>query len=460
MENQIRLLDYWDLLKKRKKIFLAIFLITFIATAVYTFLSPKVYQARASLIFPAGSEQALSGLGSIVSERASSSQQDMGGLSFVMPGRMNYSTNYSKAVLESRTVLEKVISDIKLLDVFKTKSIEAAVEVLRKNTRIEITKEGLVNITVKSTDPKLAADIANDYIEALNFYNDNNLISESKKKRIFVEKQLELRKAELADAEKKLYEFSKESKILDVDVTTRSMAEFMDRLSVEKSLSEAEYAENSSKLNAFHNKLTGQARSWENDVLSVSSPVGETVMNLKEKLVNLQYDLLVLKQGYSDNHPAVKNQKHVIEETKLLLKNQVEKILKSRQANMDDELIKLEVDTIAEGAKIKALGDLIKKKDMEFSYLPPKVIHYLTLKRNMKIKESLYNLLMQELEKTKIAEAKEAPEPQILDKAVPPERKISPRISFNLILGFIVGIILGIISAVAYELFEGQISKA
>lgn len=460
MENQISLLDYWNLLKKRKKIFLVIFLTTFLATAVYSFLAPKVYQAKASLIFPAGSEQSISGLGAIAAERSSAPQQDMGSLSFAIPGRMYYSTNYSKAVLESRSAAEKVIRDLKLMDVFKIKSIEVAAEILRKTTRIEITKEGLINITVKSTDPKLAADIANDYIEALNFYNGNNIISESKKKRIFIEKQLELRKKELSAAEKELYEFGKKSRILDVEAVTKSLTENVDRLAMEKSLAEVEYVENSSKLNAYHNKLTGQAKSWEKDVLSASSSEGGAIMNLKEKLVNLQYDLLMLQQSHSDDHPAVQNQKRIIEDTKVLLQKRIERILKTRQANMDDELIKLEVITISTEAKIKALEAMVKDKEKEFLYLPPKVLQHLSLKRNLKIKEALYNMLMQELEKARIAEAKDAPEPQILDKAVPPERKISPRISLNLIVGFVVGILLGIISAVVYELFEEKLSKA
>jgi len=65
-----------------------------------------------------------------------------------------------------------------------------------------------------------------------------------------------------------------------------------------------------------------------------------------------------------------------------------------------------------------------------FEKLPDLALEYARLYRELKIQESVFELLTAEYEKAKIEESKDTPTIQVLDRAVPPERKSKPKRSF------------------------------
>lgn len=65
-----------------------------------------------------------------------------------------------------------------------------------------------------------------------------------------------------------------------------------------------------------------------------------------------------------------------------------------------------------------------------FEKVPDIALKYARLFRELKIQESVFELLTAEYEKAKIEESKDTPTIQVLDRAVPPERKSRPKRSF------------------------------
>ena len=173
-EDEIDLLEYWDVIWRRKKIVLSLFLISVFTTTVVSLLLPNYYKATTTAM-ATGPETG--GLGAALSSSP---------LAGVLAGATGIQTPSDKVmvVLKSRTTAEAIIRKFDLLKVFNHGEwnassgtwndpadppfMEDAVKKLTKDiTTFRKTKEGAVTVTVEWKDPGLAADMANYYIAAL-----------------------------------------------------------------------------------------------------------------------------------------------------------------------------------------------------------------------------------------------------------------------------------------------------
>jgi capsule polysaccharide export protein KpsE/RkpR len=74
--------------------------------------------------------------------------------------------------------------------------------------------------------------------------------------------------------------------------------------------------------------------------------------------------------------------------------------------------------------------------------------------RDLKFNEVLYGLLLQQYEAAKLDEAKNATIIQVIDKAVPPERKVKPKRAVMVLLAGIIGFFLSVFGAFIMEYRE------
>jgi uncharacterized protein involved in exopolysaccharide biosynthesis len=90
-----------------------------------------------------------------------------------------------------------------------------------------------------------------------------------------------------------------------------------------------------------------------------------------------------------------------------------------------------------------------------FAQVPELGLELARLMRDVKVQETVYTLLTQQLEQAKIAEARDMPTVRILDKAVPADRKIKPKIKFNMTIAGITSLFVGILLAFFVEYLAG-----
>jgi len=94
-------------------------------------------------------------------------------------------------------------------------------------------------------------------------------------------------------------------------------------------------------------------------------------------------------------------------------------------------------------------------------YIPPAKVPEIGLQlarlaRDLKIHATVYMLLTQQLEQVKIAEAKDNPVVQVLDRAVPALHKSKPKIKRSMIMAGAVSLFLGIFLAFLLEYIQRQ----
>ncbi len=86
--------------------------------------------------------------------------------------------------------------------------------------------------------------------------------------------------------------------------------------------------------------------------------------------------------------------------------------------------------------------------------LPDLVLQYVRLLRKVKIHETLFELLVEQFEIARIQEAKDSPTVQVLDAAIPPEKRIKPKRALIVILSTFTAGFFGIFVVFFLEYIE------
>jgi tyrosine-protein kinase Etk/Wzc len=90
-----------------------------------------------------------------------------------------------------------------------------------------------------------------------------------------------------------------------------------------------------------------------------------------------------------------------------------------------------------------------EKFEVPAGKMPEAALEYSEKFRDLKFHETLYELLAKQYESARIDEAKSAPLIQVVDKAVPPERKSGPHRTLILLGGIVAGFLLGVFWSMA-----------
>ncbi|MGA2220140.1 MAG: GNVR domain-containing protein, partial [Terracidiphilus sp.] len=86
-------------------------------------------------------------------------------------------------------------------------------------------KDGLLRIAVRDTDPKMAADIANGYVEEFHKLSSSLAITEASQRRLFFQQQLSDAAGNLASAEDAMKHTQQTTGVLEIDSQAKSLIE-------------------------------------------------------------------------------------------------------------------------------------------------------------------------------------------------------------------------------------------
>ncbi len=198
-EDEINLLDYWNVIWKRKTLIGLMVCIAVVGTAVYSLLIPEIYQAQVVIMSISESKGNSGGLSAFM--------QQVGELPGVsLPG--SRSTTEIVQLLNSKILRKRLMERYKLLPVlfskdwdtgkkdWKNKDDAPAIwDGLRKIEGMVKVKESIkgntITITVDYSDPEGAAEIADLFLTALNEYmsSESKMVADTNRK--YLEEQLQ-----------------------------------------------------------------------------------------------------------------------------------------------------------------------------------------------------------------------------------------------------------------------------
>ena len=171
--------------KYRWFLFLFIFIITVGATS-YALLSPKWYQATASVLPAENTDMlsALSGLSNLA--KGFSASKGLAALT-----KSNNESDRYIAILQSRTMTDSAIAKFNLRKEYDLEKeyYENVIKEWKGNLSVELQDEGNLTISVLDKSPQKAAEMANFLVDQLNRVNTELGVRNAKSNREFVEKR-------------------------------------------------------------------------------------------------------------------------------------------------------------------------------------------------------------------------------------------------------------------------------
>ena len=235
-DTDVNLVDFFRVVMRWKKMIGIVVGIATTISIIFSLSLPKAYSTEAT-IFPAGGGGTGGGLA-----MAAAQLTGLGLLGGLVSG--NTPSSQLMAILESRTLAERIIEkydltnefyhlnrdeaaqQLKISETKKNKLMEDAVKIFfSKISFADNKKRGTLIVKGEFSTPEQAAKVVNGVITELAEYLHENALTDAKRNRLFIENQLEKNKAELLESGKSLAAFYADKKIsnvvstVDVDIT-------------------------------------------------------------------------------------------------------------------------------------------------------------------------------------------------------------------------------------------------
>ena len=285
------------------------------------FISPVTFNAPVSIL-PPQNTSSMSGLGGLLS----------GGdfTSLLTGGVSSANSEIYIQILKSRTACEYVVKKFNLKNYYNVENTQKAVENLQENLNIDLSKEGIITVSVdlkskylpmfiddQDSLKKFSAKISNSFVAALDSINKEKLSSKAKSARQYIEVQIQQTKIDMDSAEKKLVEFQKKNKAVSLPEQVEAVINAAAQIKTQMIETEVEigYLQNNLKsdnktllaLNQKLNELTDQYNKMEmgnQDYLLAFSQLPELGKELadlmREVKIQNEVSLLLLQQFYKE----------------------------------------------------------------------------------------------------------------------------------------------------------------
>jgi tyrosine-protein kinase Etk/Wzc len=217
--QELHLLDLLILLSERRKLIFWFTLGAAIVSAIAVLLVPNRYTAE-TVVLPPGQNSSMSS--ALLSQVGGGAFAALAGGSL---GIKNTGEMYV-SLFRGRAIEDALIQRFGLMQRYRTKTLTDARRKFEHNSTVVLgTKDGLIRISVTDRDPKLAADIANAYVEEFRKLSASLAISEASQRRVFFQQQLLEANQDLVAAEEAMKHTEQSTGILQIDSQARSLIE-------------------------------------------------------------------------------------------------------------------------------------------------------------------------------------------------------------------------------------------
>lgn len=156
-------------------------------------------------------------------------------------GSLNEDISNYIAIIESRTIRERTVKEFNLIERYKSKDLEFAIEALSEKVTLTVSDEGTLIIEVLDKDPELARDMAVFLLNELDMKNRALASEKGKFNRTFLEERLEKSYSDLEKAEDSLRIFQQKYGLIDVPNQVMKAIEVYSQMYAQKVQAEIQY---------------------------------------------------------------------------------------------------------------------------------------------------------------------------------------------------------------------------
>jgi tyrosine-protein kinase Etk/Wzc len=194
------------------------------ATAVALIL-PPAYLARTTILPPQQSQSLAPAMMGQLGALAALGGRDLG---------LRNTADLYAGIVQSENIAAELITKFGLAERYGAKRLSDAQRTLARRTAVTVRpKEGLIDIEVQDSDPKVAAQMANAYVELLFTANARLALTEASQRRLFFEEQLRAAKANLAEAEAAMKRTQQSTGMLQLDSQAKAIVQAVSGIKAE-----------------------------------------------------------------------------------------------------------------------------------------------------------------------------------------------------------------------------------
>ncbi|WP_296896116.1 Wzz/FepE/Etk N-terminal domain-containing protein [uncultured Megamonas sp.] len=434
-DSSIDLRKLFSIMGEKKKIIIPIIVICTVIAIVIAFVLPKTYQSNTLVRIKSSNNSAMSGMVAM----AAGFGIDIGGSSSASP------ENYIE-IMKSREVLEPIMAQVDMPE--EDKETLTTEDFIKKYLELLNTKNtDLINIVAYGKTPEeaqmISQSVADNFLTLMTKLNKEGNSSSLN----FFNDRMSIAKEEMETAENKLQAYQQEKGIYSPDDQTKALVDKLDDYDKKIAQLEAQEQANSAKLQ----DVTGQLEQQNSSLLEYNVSDNDAIMNLRTAIVNKQVELVGLQQRYTEEHPDVIRARDELAELKKSLDREIQSAVNSKSATLtpvQGNLLMEKVQTETAEAVTSASLDALKAKQQEaegdISTLSADSVEYIRLLREKNITSEVYTNLVKAYENTRIQEAQESMDIQVIDAANLPreDMPVKPKKKIIAVIGFALGIVI------------------
>lgn len=315
----------------------------------------------------------------------------------------------------------------------------------------------IISISFRSSSPVLCQEVVNTAAKILEIRNTENKKAGVGGVRKFINEQLDQYKTKLDSSESRLKAFKERYNITSVDRETEGIVRNLTELEVRYNNLQTQIASLRQRLTSLDEKM----REQQKDLIPGTTEMGTSwAQALRDRLVKLNVDQQRLKsQGYSDDHPKMRELAGEIEKVKSELTAQMKGLTEGNNAvdpvaqieKYASEKIDIQLQIDALEAERTDMERTMGQYNRELSTMPDKEFMLARLTREREVNLKIYQRLLERHEEAKISEAEQTKSVRIIDRAGLPLEPISPNKKVNLVIGGMMGLIVGLLIAFLME---------
>ena len=289
----------------------------------------------------------------------------------------------------------------------------------------------LLQISYRSPDPELAAQVANDVADSYIKHSYEIRGQDAERQALFMARQMDDLKAKMETSAAALLQFEKELDVISPEEKTNILSSRLLQLNTEWTNAREDLIR---KTAADKSVRSGSVEALE------ASAQGEQLKKLEELMADEAQKFATIKTQFGPRFPEY--QKALTRETQL--NERFESLKKAIVQRMDAELREAQ-DREAQ------LRQVVEEDKAQFDLLNSKSIEYKGLKRDADADKAIYDDLNKKIKEAGINAGFQSQGIRIADPARPARKPVYPRIAFNAIAALLVSLFLGVAAVFVSE---------
>lgn len=423
-DSKLHFLDYWRIIRIRKVIIVAVFLLVLITVTGVTFVLPEAFSSTAR----------------IKVEKDTPDIQLLG----YSGGSQTYDPYFLQTefeVLRSRRILDKVTESLDLNDKFaKELKLEQALQTAQSYERLQDLIEvkqfrntSIIEISAVHSDKQLAAEIANSVARMYEEYRNFSRTGRNERGLAVLKLKLEELDAQVKAKQSKVDELRVELKVPD-QVIEGALFQSIQTEELKRLLGNK--TEIITRL-TINEELYKSLQSKPPEVLRYSLNVNRPNPLLQSLLGDLQVAEQAktrLNPDFGAKHPEVERVNGILAK----INSQIDFVVSSIM-----DALKVQVD--ADQKAIEQINLRLEAAKGDEAQLTKEFRPYMREKRDLETLVRLREIMMTKITQEEIDGAiSKKSSVEVIDEALPGLKPIKPRKALNIALGAIAGIILGV----------------